>query len=399
MPGFTVKPDLLRWAIGGSGRGSEYLHEKFQNLKGWIGGDSQPTLAQLKKFAKATHVPIGYLFFNEPPEERLPMTDMRTKGNREIKNPTRDLLDTIHLCQIRQDWYRDFSEAEGKAKHPFVGSTRLNDDIEKVAVRMRRALGFSLKARAQFQTWENALQQFIQQAEDLGVLVMVSGVVGNNPTRKLDPEEFRGFALCDDLAPLVFINGADTKAAQTFTLAHELAHIWLGKSGLSNVSVSPKAPAPRKLEEKWCNQVAAELLVPLSVLRAEYRKCQSIGIEQRLELLAQRFKVSKLVILRRLYDAKEISREEQWEFYKWALARLRKEMARTRKEMARQRKMANKGGDFYLIQAKRASTRFASALLASTFNGQTSFTEASCLLGIRKIKTLRAFATKLGIDA
>ncbi len=100
------------------------------------------------------------------------------------------------------------------------------------------------------------------------MLVMCSGVVLNNNRRKLDPAEFRGFAMADQLAPLVFINGADSKAAQMFTLAHELGHVWLGQSALTDAD--PSRPANGDLET-WCNRVAAELLVPMTVLRQELR--------------------------------------------------------------------------------------------------------------------------------
>src|SRR5665648_224958 len=127
---------------------------------------------------------------------------------------------------------------------------------------------------------------------------MVSGIVGSNTRRKLEPEEFRGFALADDLAPLVFINGADTKAAQMFTLAHELAHVWLGESALSDVG---PLSSPSQGVEAWCNRVAAEFLVPLDAICEEYQ--QGVDIRPEAERLARLFKVSTLVILRRMRDA------------------------------------------------------------------------------------------------
>lgn len=136
------------------------------------------------------------------------------------------------------------------------------------------------------------------RVEGLGFLVMVNGVVGSNTHRKLDPREFRGFALADRMAPLIFINGADTKAAQIFTLAHELAHLWLGEAALDDVDLTS---ASEEGTERWCNQVAAEVLVPISAIVAEMTAEDSVTTQ--IDRLARRFKVSTLVALRRLYDA------------------------------------------------------------------------------------------------
>lgn len=118
---------------------------------------------------------------------------------------------------------------------PFIGSATPESDVEQAASEIRHALGFEIEERRQCPTWTEALRRFIEQADRLGVLVVVNGAVGSNNRRKLHPDEFRGFAISDGLAPLVFINGADTKSAQMFTLAHELAPLWLGQSALSDM--------------------------------------------------------------------------------------------------------------------------------------------------------------------
>ena len=217
-----VKPALLRWARDRAGLDVDELAHRFPRLADWERETARPTLKQLEQFANATHTPIGFLFLPEPPTEQVPIPDFRTAGNQRIDHPSPDLLDTLYLCQQRQEWYRDFVRSQAETPLGFVGSVSVNSNIEATAEAMRRVLKFDLEERRLTPTWTDALRRFIEQADELGVLVMVNGVVGNNNYRKLDPDEFRGFALADGLAPLVFINGADTKAAQMFTLAHEL---------------------------------------------------------------------------------------------------------------------------------------------------------------------------------
>src|SRR6266436_2484069 len=293
-----VRPKLLRWARKRAGFELGELAQRFPQLPAWERSETRPTLKQIERFAKATYTPVGFLFLQEPPIERIPIPDFRTVGNERIDHPSPDLLDTVYICQQRQEWYRDFARSEGEESVPFVGSAHLTDDVEAAAATMRRALGFDVEERRQMPTWTDALRRFIELADALGVLVMVNGVVGSNNYRKLDPDEFRGFALSDNFAPVVFINGADTKSAQMFTLAHELAHLWLGESALSDTE---PASAPTHRVENWCNRVAAELLVPLAVFRNVYQRGEDL--QQALPRLAKHFKVSTLVILRRIHDA------------------------------------------------------------------------------------------------
>ena len=376
-----VKPELIRWARERAGLDMGVLTERFPQFKSWERGEIRPTLKQIERFAKATYTPLGFLFLQEPPIERVPIPDFRTMGGERIERPSPDLLDTIYVCQQRQEWYRDFARSVGEEPHSFVGSTKMTSDIEATAANIRRVLGFDLEQRQRMPTWTGALRLFIEQADALGILVMCSGVVLNNNRRHLDPGEFRGFAIADDFAPLVFLNGADTKSAQMFTLAHELVHIWIGQSAVSDTQASR---LPEHEVERWCNQVAAELLVPLAVLRGEYQR--NSDLREEVDRLARRFKVSTLVVLRRIHDVGGLTREQFWQVYQEELERLRAIPK-------------GSGGDFYLTQAARVSKRFARALVMSTLEGQTLYRDAFRMLGFSKLTTFQELGRSLGVAA
>lgn len=373
-----VRPELLDWARERAGLSVDAVVQRLPKFLLWERREAQPTLRQLEQFARLTYTPIGYLFLQDPPEERLPIPDFRTVADTGVVRPSPDLLDTLYICQQRQEWYRDYARSEAHEPVSVVGQASIDSDIEGVAATMRAALGFDLAERRRTPTWTDALRRFIEQAEGLGVLVMVSGVVGSNNRRKLNPNEFRGFALADELAPLIFINGADTKNGQMFTVAHELAHVWLGQSALSDAS---PAAVPTHRVEYWCNQVAAEFLVPLSALRPEIRRSADPAEES--NRLARVFKVSSLVILRRMHDAGALGRDEMWTAYQAELERLRAIPK-------------GSGGDFYLTQAARVSKRFARALVSSTLEGQTLHRDAFRLLGFSKLETFRELGKNLG---
>ena len=193
-------------------------------------------------------------------------------------------------------------------------------------------------------------------------------------------EEFRGFALSDPLAPLVFLNTADSKAARMFTLAHELAHLWLGDSGISDVGISRDGMHDH---EVWCNAVAAEFLVPRDALVSVYKQNESPEINMR--QIARQFKVSTLVVLRRMLDVNFIDREEMWELYNTEIVQ------------AQRRQNTSEVGNFYASQRIRTGNRFASALVISTLEGNTLFKDAFNLLSLKKTESFYSFARSLGV--
>lgn len=372
---------MLRWAVDRAGMAAADVRDRFPDFDDWVSGSTHPTLKQLEKFAQATHAAIGFFFGSEPPDEPLPIPDYRTLGGHGVARPSPDLLDTIYLCQQRQEWYREYALTTGEARLNFVGSLNRQIQTEQAAERIREALRFEIGQRVHTTRVDEALRQFITLVEDLGVLVMVSGVVGSNNYRTLDVEEFRGFALSDALAPVIFVNGADSKSGQMFTLAHELAHIWLGESALTDAT--PRTVSNTQTE-RWCNAVAAEVLVPLDSVRQSYGA--AAGVESEMHRLAREFKVSTLVILRRLLDARMLSNSAFRTNYDTELRRLREV---ERSDVG--------GGNFYNTTLARVGKRFARAIIGSTLEGRSSFTETFHLLGFKKMSVFDELGYRVGV--
>lgn len=382
----TLVPRVLRWARERAGLSVRQVAEKIgakpEQVRSWE-ESGELTFARAEKLARVTHTPFGYLYLEAPPEEKLPIPDYRTVAGKDVVRPSPDLLDVLSDALRRQDWFRDYLIAYGEEPLPFVGSVKLEESPEETAARIRHSIHLDTGTRSSARTWEEALRSQVEAMEESGVLVMRSGIVGNNTHRQLSVDEFRGFALSDPYAPLIFINSSDSKSAQMFTLAHELVHIWLGVSGVSNLEATY---APNHRIERFCNRVAAEVLVPAAELRVEWQTARTQA--RPLAGLAHRFKVSSLVLLRRLRDLRFISQ-----------AQFERQYAEEEKRFEERAAQSAGGGDFYSTQRTRTGTRFAKALIESVLEGRTTYRDAFQLLGIRKIETFNEFVKEMNFAA
>jgi len=380
MSKVVVKEGVLRWALDRSGRTPDALVSKFPKIEQWITGETQPTLRQLELLAKTTLTPFGFFFLDKPPVERLPIPHFRTLGEEYRDRPSPDLLETVQIMQLRQAWMRDYLIEQGHEELPFVRSVQINEQPKLVAQRMRQTLGFDEGWASQHRTWTNALSALRKSIEEAaGILVVVNGIVGNNTHRTLDPSEFRGFVLVDGYAPLVFVNGSDGAAAQMFTLAHELAHVFFGSSAAFDLREMLPANDPM---EQACNRVAAEFLVPGNKLRQTWHSVKNNP--EPFQTIARNFKVSAIVAARRALDLGLIRKASFLEFYK-----------AYQNDERRRNLHKPKGGNFYTNQNLRVGRRFTSAVIRATREGKMLYSEAYHLTNLYG-KTFDRYARSLG---
>ena len=372
-----VKRRLLDWAITRSGKSVDDLSKNrtICNIRKWLSGESRPTLSQLETFANATFTPLGYLLLSDPPDEPMPIPYFRTLGKTPAFRPSLDLMDTIQIIKQRQDWMRDHLVAGGSHQLHFVGSVKQADLPVDIARDMRKMLGMTGEWAAGLDSWEKALMELRSKIEESGVFVTTNGIVGYNTRRRLQVDEFRGFVLVDDHAPFIFVNGADSKSAQMFTLAHELAHVWLGRSATFDLRYLDPA---NDAVERACNMIAAEFLVPEDEMHPVWDRFAANPDPYK--GVARHFKVSRLVAARRALDLGFIHRDEFLDSY----GELYKE---TRK---------GKGGDFYAVANLRIGERFARAVISAAREEKILYREAYNLTGLNR-STFEKYAALLGL--
>lgn len=368
----NVHANMLTWAITRAGYELHEFSAKVPKVQEWIEGTKKPTVKQLETFSKKVHLPFGYLFLTEPPKEELPIPFYRT-NNTQATQVSVNVYDTILIIQQRQDWLKDYLKDNEFEALSFVGKFHNRFNVQEIVTDIRKNLGLNENWASNFRTWQEALDHLIQLIEDKGIITVFNGVVENNGHRKIPVDECRGFVLVDKIAPFMFVNNADGKAAQMFTIVHELAHIWTGNSAGFDFRKLQPANDPIEL---LCDKVAAEFLVPENTFNEVWRYYPSLKYASRY------FKVSEIVIARRALDTGKITKKQFFDFYE----------EYTSREFAKKENQSP-GGDFYATTKKRLSITFATHINNAVKSGKLLYRDAYKLTSL-KGDTFQTFFSK-----
>jgi Zn-dependent peptidase ImmA (M78 family)/DNA-binding XRE family transcriptional regulator len=378
MTSVAITSEVFRWARERAGLSDEKLAKsvsaKLEKIRAWETGKEYPNFHQAQKLASALSIPLGYLFLSQPPQITNPVADFRTLPGKEGGNLSPNLQDVLDDALRKRDWYKEWRQQENIAPFEFVGKYSWRSKPENIVLDMRQVLDVPQGFADKIGTWDLHLRQLVQKVELAGILVLQSGIVGNNTRRKLSVQEFRGFALADQYAPLVFINAQDATAARIFTLIHELVHIWTGTSGISNPDIISNGKETQRAEI-FCNQVAAEFLVPNEIFIKRWNIHQDAL--DNAQQLATRFRVSSQVILRRAFDAEFLNLDEYQDSVQAAIK-------------ASKPRAKGGGGDFYNTLFSRNSRRFTTELLSAVSSGRLSYLDGARLLNTRPGKLVNA---------
>ena len=354
--------DVLRELVAQQPHKASHLIEKFPKINEWKENVKKPTLNQLGELANFFHIPFGYFFLKSIPVRTYPIPDYRTIKNEEFK-PSTELLENIKILERRQEWAKELLK-EFKEPLPFANSIDIKTDIEVAAQKIRDILKLPINwtTSENLKDWKEAFRLLLDRTEAAGIYVVINGGVDHDQTKRLDIKEFRGFVLYDNYAPFLFINGNDFITGKIFTIIHEIVHVLIGES--ASFDFKNLMPAKNNIET-FCNAVTAEFLVPKVLLQNE-----SIKKPNDYERLSLSFKVSRIVIARRLLDLNKITYDE----FVIAYRSFYKSEIDTTKA---------KGGIFYYAAPYRISREFFNLVYQSVKNNKLLYRDAFRLTGLK----------------
>jgi len=373
-----ITPNVLKWARESARVSEEIAASKvsvaIDKLKEWEDGTSQPTIKQAQTLAKAYKRPFALFFLPEIPRDFQPLQDFRKSGSKSL---TTSSIFIIREIQQKQTWISDVYSENNEDKLPFVGRFTINDNPQKVA----QDILTTLKINPAFYKSENPIREWIDSAETKGIFISRTSFIHSR--LKLDSGELQGFAIADPHAPFVFVNSDDWNAPQLFTLVHELAHIWIAETGISN-EVEPEIKNKDKFNpiELFCNEVAANALMPTEIVLGF--DTYSFQSSKDVFRVAKIFGVSSFALLVRALNLNIISIATYQKLKREANIDFAVYLKREAEKKAKQKQKENSGGpNYFLLQLNRNSRLFTQTVLDAFRSGFIEPTLASNLLNVQ----------------
>lgn len=385
----AINPEILIWARETAGyelfeaaRRLDLADGKAstgeEKLAAYERGEREPSRPLILRMSKQYRRPLLSFYLDAPPVRADRGEDFRTL-HRAVNPSENGMVDAlVRRIRARQEVLRSaLSSEQDQEPLAFIGSYSLAQGIHGLVSQIRIASGFDLAVYRSKHSQEEAFQYLRERIEGLGVFSILIGNLGSHHTN-LSAEIFRGFAIADPIAPFVVINNQDTKTAWPVTLLHEVAHLWLGQSGISGLATEQGV-------EKFCDSVASELLVPEAEIAAAFSAASLSSFESSAEIIerfASERKVSSTLVAFRLMNREVVSqdlyRKLSAHFYeKW----------RSYKESQKQKAKKSDGGPSYFVvkrmQNGKALMRASERLMRS---GELSTTQAAIVLGVRALK-------------
>ncbi|KSV75577.1 hypothetical protein N185_17205 [Sinorhizobium sp. GW3] len=380
-----VNPAILRWARETAGLTLEEAAEKVgigaargkpgaERLAVLEGGEAEPSRPVLLKMANQYRRPLLTFYMAEPPKAVARGEDFRTLPDHYAQRDEALVSALLREVRARQEMVRSLLETEDEALAlPFVGSSDKRDGADALAARIIQTLSFNLQdfRRSPRPGGPKGFAYLRERVEAAGIFVLLIGNLGSHHSA-LNVELFRGFALADPVAPFIVINDQDSETAWSFTLLHELVHVFLGQTGVSG----SKAGTPVEI---FCNDVAGRILLPASELMQEFdlRGASQAQVIARIEEIAASRQVSNSMVAYKLFREGLIGHDM------WAAVTSFYRQQWIQNRSATRGKDSDGGPSYYVVRRHRLGNRLLKLSRRMLTEGALSPSKAAAILGVK----------------
>ena len=356
----AINPQILDWALRDSQISIQEIELKFKKIHQWMSGEEQPTFVQLKTLSKQLRVPFGYMFLKVPPNPENFKKEFRTINNKINKELSKNLKDVLIDMEFKKNWMSDYRVSQGWEQIQFKLDISEDSNPVKIAYELNKLLNLQKDWVFNQKKTEDSFNHLRERIEKLGIIVMISGIVGQNSNRVLNVKEFRAVALMDKYAPLIFINRNDSQTGMIFSLVHEFIHLLIDHDDIITAEQQQT-----EIEQK-INNFVAEFLIPSEYINENW--IPTIDPIKQINRIANNFKISPSVVAIKLNSLNLINNDVVEQIFVLMNSNLKQR--------------ASSGGNYYNTLSSRLSDSFAKAVINQTESGGIRYTDAYRLLGI-----------------